>query len=252
MRLGRKPRGMGEDPEEKPREQHVLCAAKNYGNKGKGIVTSLATITVLIGDVKLLHQTGPRLSKISSSRPPYYEALGVTSKPQGINRKNPRECTWGGGKEGITMEYVTVESQVNPCSGLGMVLPNFVCPLRLSTPHRYSFTPTPPPHVAGWRGELEAQKCGNYIGPLQDEDGHLTNRDMDKANMFNAFFASVFNTDDRLTGSQCPELEDHDYENYQFPVNPEVMKNLLFRLDPYKFMRSDGIHTRILKEQGLS
>lgn len=34
------------------------------------------------------------------------------------------------------------------------------------------------------------------IGPILDEDGHLTNRDTDKAEMFNPFFASVFNTSD--------------------------------------------------------
>jgi len=41
-----------------------------------------------------------------------------------------------------------------------------------------------------------------------DENGHLTNRDMDKAEMFNAAFASVFNTSDGLWDPRCPELED--------------------------------------------
>lgn len=39
---------------------------------------------------------------------------------------------------------------------------------------------------------------------LQDEDGHLTDRDMDKAEVCYPFFASVFNMDDRPRGSQCP------------------------------------------------
>lgn len=34
------------------------------------------------------------------------------------------------------------------------------------------------------------------IGALFDEDGQLPNRDIDKAEMLNAFFAFVFNTDD--------------------------------------------------------
>lgn len=38
----------------------------------------------------------------------------------------------------------------------------------------------------------------NNTGPFFDEYGHLTNRDIDKAEMFNAFFASVFNTSDWL------------------------------------------------------
>ncbi|KAF4793609.1 hypothetical protein TURU_109620 [Turdus rufiventris] len=52
------------------------------------------------------------------------------------------------------------------------------------------------------------RQCRNYINELQDEGGHLTNRNIDKAEVFNAFFASVFNMDDRPEGSQCLELED--------------------------------------------
>ncbi|RMC04164.1 hypothetical protein DUI87_18983 [Hirundo rustica rustica] len=81
----------------------------------------------------------------------------------------------------------------------------------------------------------------------QDEDGHLTNRDMDKAETFNAFFASVFNTDDGPRGFQCPELEDYDCENDQLPVNPKLVQDLLLQLDLYKSMGPDGIHPRILK-----
>ncbi|KAJ7407998.1 hypothetical protein WISP_123610 [Willisornis vidua] len=87
------------------------------------------------------------------------------------------------------------------------------------------------------------KQCRNIIGPLQDEVGHLTNRDREKA-----FFAPVFNADYRLSRSQCPELEDHDCENNQLPVNPETMQDLLLQLDPYKPMQPDGIHPRILKE----
>lgn len=60
---------------------------------------------------KALNFTNPNLTQhcwlCYVIRPPYYEALGVTSKPQGIKRRNHRECTCGGGKEGITREYVT-------------------------------------------------------------------------------------------------------------------------------------------------
>lgn len=50
------------------------------------------------------------------------------------------------------------------------------------------------------------KQCKNNICSVQDVDGHLTNRDMDKAEVLNTFFASIFNTDDRPRGSQCPEL----------------------------------------------
>ncbi|KAJ7417715.1 rna-directed dna polymerase from mobile element jockey-like [Willisornis vidua] len=81
-----------------------------------------------------------------------------------------------------------------------------------------------------------------------DEDGHLTNRDRDKAEVFNAFFASVFNTNDRPRRPQYPELEDHDCKKEQPPVDYEIVRDLLLQLDPDKFMGIDEIHPRILKE----
>lgn len=48
------------------------------------------------------------------------------------------------------------------------------------------------------------RQCKNNITSLQDEDGHLTNRDMNKADVCYTFFASVFSMDDRQSGSQCP------------------------------------------------
>jgi len=38
----------------------------------------------------------------------------------------------------------------------------------------------------------------DHIGSLLDEDSHLTNRDADRAETFNAFFTFVFSTDDAL------------------------------------------------------
>ncbi|KAJ7403501.1 hypothetical protein BTVI_76474 [Pitangus sulphuratus] len=70
----------------------------------------------------------------------------------------------------------------------------------------------------------------------KDKDDHLTNRDRDKAEAFNAFFAFVFNADDGPRRSQCPELEDHDCENEQFPVDPEIVWDVLLQLDPYRSM----------------
>lgn len=64
------------------------------------------------------------------------------------------------------------------------------------------------------------RKHKNNTGPLQDEDGHLTNRDKDKVELFNAFLAAVFNTDDAPRGFQCPELENHDCKND--PLPPET------------------------------
>lgn len=87
-----------------------------------------------------------------------------------------------------------------------------------------------------------------YISPLQDEDGHLRHRDMDKAEAFKSFFASVFSTDAGAAVSQHSELEGHVCENDQLPVNPELVWDLLLQLDPYKFMDHDGVQLRILSK----
>ncbi|TRZ08540.1 hypothetical protein HGM15179_018565 [Zosterops borbonicus] len=81
-----------------------------------------------------------------------------------------------------------------------------------------------------------------------DEDDHLTNRNMDKADVFNTFFASVVSADDRPRGSQCPEWGDPGCGNDKCPVNPELVRELLLQLDSDKSMGSDGIHPKVLKE----
>lgn len=80
------------------------------------------------------------------------------------------------------------------------------------------------------------------------EGSHLTNRDTDKAEMFNAFFPTFFNSDDGLKDSQRTELENHVCSNGELPASPETVKDLLLKLDVYKPMRPDRINPRILKE----
>ncbi|KAJ7412702.1 hypothetical protein BTVI_45651 [Pitangus sulphuratus] len=75
-----------------------------------------------------------------------------------------------------------------------------------------------------------------------------SNRDIDKAEEFEAFFASVFNMDDGPRGVSMAELEDNDCENDQLPVDPEIVQDLLLQLDSYKSMGPDGIHLSICKE----
>ncbi|KAJ7420866.1 Maternal embryonic leucine zipper kinase [Willisornis vidua] len=63
-----------------------------------------------------------------------------------------------------------------------------------------------------------------------EEANHFTNRDFDKVKVFNAVLASVLNTDNRLRGSQCAELEDHDFEDDKLTVDSEIVRELLLQL----------------------
>ncbi|KAK4806795.1 hypothetical protein QYF61_005591 [Mycteria americana] len=79
--------------------------------------------------------------------------------------------------------------------------------------------------------------------------GHLTNRDEEKLEAFNAFFASVFNNTDRPWAARSPESEDHDCGSSAFPfVDTEIVRDQLYQLYVHKSMGPDGIHPRVLKE----
>lgn len=55
---------------------------------------------------------------------------------------------------------------------------------------------------------------------------------MDKADVFNGFFACAFGMDDTPRGSHSSELEGHDCNNDQLPVDSEILQELLLKLDP--------------------
>ena len=55
------------------------------------------------------------------------------------------------------------------------------------------------------------RRIGDDIGLLLDEVSHLTNRDVDKAETFSAFFAPVFNTSDGYWAPWSPGLKDCDW-----------------------------------------
>lgn len=62
-------------------------------------------------------------------------------------------------------------------------------------------------------------------GPIFNEDDPLGNRDVEEVKAFNAFFASIFNINERPCAVQCSELEDHDWGNRAFPlVETDIIK----------------------------
>ncbi|KAM9591477.1 uncharacterized protein ACIBXB_006274 [Morphnus guianensis] len=67
-------------------------------------------------------------------------------------------------------------------------------------------------------------------------DFGLLKEDVDKVETFNAFFASVLNTNDGPWDPQSPVLEDHDWGNDKLPAVPELVRDLLLQLDVHKSM----------------
>ncbi|KAK4810522.1 hypothetical protein QYF61_004485 [Mycteria americana] len=93
----------------------------------------------------------------------------------------------------------------------------------------------------------------NSIPAKTSTDHHLgligNNRDEEKAEAFNAFFASGFNNTVRPWAPRSSELEDHECGNSDFPfVDTEIVKDQLYQLNVHKSMGPEGIHPRGLKE----
>ena len=84
-----------------------------------------------------------------------------------------------------------------------------------------------------------------------DARGNIANKDEEKAEVPNAFFASVFSSQTSYSqGSQPPVLEDREGERNRPPIiHEEEVNDLLCHLDTDKSMGPDGSHTRVLREQ---
>lgn len=80
------------------------------------------------------------------------------------------------------------------------------------------------------------RRIEHNISPLLDRVIYLTNRDIGKAETFNAFFTFVFNTDD--------VLEDCDLGDDKLPADSALVWDLPLQLDAYKSIGLDGIHSR--------
>ncbi|KAF1505046.1 hypothetical protein FQV18_0002366, partial [Eudyptula minor novaehollandiae] len=96
----------------------------------------------------------------------------------------------------------------------------------------------------------DKKRAKENLHPLLDAGGNIVTKDEEKAEVLNAFFASVFNRQTSYPqGIQPPELEDRDGEQDKPPIiQEEAVNDLLCHLDAHKSMGPDGIHPRVLRE----
>ena len=94
------------------------------------------------------------------------------------------------------------------------------------------------------------RKARENLHRLLNAKGNLVTKNQDKAEVFNALFASVFNSETCYSlGTQPPALVDRDGEqNRPCMIHNEMVLDLLQKLDAHKSMGPDGLHPRVLRE----
>jgi len=93
------------------------------------------------------------------------------------------------------------------------------------------------------------RKARDNVGPLLNEAGVLVTEVAEKAELLNAFFASVFSAKAGPQGSQAPEVREEAYSEDGFPlVEEDCVRDCLSDLDTHKSMGLDGMHPRVMRE----
>jgi len=94
------------------------------------------------------------------------------------------------------------------------------------------------------------KRAKESLHPLLDARGNIVNKDEEKAEILNAFFASVFSSQtDYSQGTQPPVLEDRERVWNKPPIiQEEAVNDLLCHLDTYNSTGPDEIHPIVLRE----
>jgi len=81
------------------------------------------------------------------------------------------------------------------------------------------------------------RKARDNVGPLLNEAGVLVMEDAEKAELLNAFFASVFSAKAGLQKSQAPEAREEAHREDDFPLVEEgCVRDVLSNQDVHKSM----------------
>jgi len=87
------------------------------------------------------------------------------------------------------------------------------------------------------------------VGPLWKETGDLVTWDMEKAEVFNEFFASVFTSKCSSHTTQVTGCKGRDWENEEPPtVGQDQVRDHLSKLKVHKSMGPDEGHPWVLRE----
>ncbi|GAB0205961.1 mitochondrial enolase superfamily member 1 [Grus japonensis] len=98
-----------------------------------------------------------------------------------------------------------------------------------------------------YRYVSDKRRMRENVGPLRNETGDLVTQDMEKAEVLNNFFASVFTG--KCLSHTAQVAEGRDWENAEPPtVGEDQVREYLRNLKVHKSMGPDELHWRVLRE----